>query len=41
MGDRFSGLFVGRAAEVEGIDAALAHAAGGQPTMVRPSDLRR
>jgi hypothetical protein len=33
--------FLRRAAEVEHLDAALARAAGGQPTTVRPSDLRR
>jgi len=41
MGDRFSDLFVGRAAEVEGLDAALARAAAGEPTAVRSSDPRR
>jgi len=33
--------FLGRAAEVERLDAALARAAGGGPTAARPPDLRR
>jgi len=33
--------FLGRAAKVEGLDAALAHAAGGEPATARPSDHRR
>jgi hypothetical protein len=41
MGDQSSGLLPGRAAQVERLDAALPRAAGGQPAMVRPSDLRR
>ncbi len=40
MGDRFSGLLLGRAAQVERLDAALTRAAGGRPTTVRLSDLR-
>jgi hypothetical protein len=41
MSDRFSGLVPGRAAQVERVDAAPAHAAGGQPAAVRPLGRRR
>jgi hypothetical protein len=41
MSDRFFGLLPRRTAGVERLDAALAHAAGGEPIMVRSSDQRR
>jgi hypothetical protein len=43
MGDRFSGLFVGRAVAVERLDAALEHAAGSTavPLVGRSEELAR
>jgi hypothetical protein len=41
MGDRFSGLLLGGAVQVERDGPAMAPAADGEPIMVRPLGLRR
>jgi hypothetical protein len=41
MSDRFSGLLLGAAVQVEHAGMVLAGAAGGEPVMVRPLGLPR